>query len=272
MTDAPMGTRRRRAAAGGFPDPATAGPEGIVAIGAAPEPEILKEAYQKGIFPWPHEGYPLLWFSPDPRFVLEPRSTHLHKSLRKAMRKSPFVIRADTSFRAVIEGCSEKKRRGQRGTWITDDMIEGYCALHAEGLAHSIEAWQPLPGGETLVGGLYGVSFGTTFFGESMFQVAPDASKIAFATLCAQLVAWKFDLIDCQSHTEHLARFGAVHWPRPRFLRVLADTLRAPTRAGKWTLDMTPAKAVELLRAPLRGEPADEPADEPGNAGDDEAP
>lgn len=242
----------RRARGGGFPDPSTASPEGIVAIGAAPEPEILKEAYQKGIFPWPHEGYPLLWFSPDPRFVLEPARCHVHKSLRKAMRRTDLVVRADTAFQRVMEGCSEKKRRGQRGTWITDDMIEGYTALHRQGFAHSIEAWRPSKdGGDTLVGGLYGVSFGKVFYGESMFQTEPDASKIAFATLCANLVAWGFELVDCQSHTEHLSRFGALHWSRARFLSTLGRLVRAPTREGPWTLDVTPAQAAEALKAPL---------------------
>lgn len=233
-----------------FPHPSTASPEGIVAIGAAPEPEILKEAYRNGIFPWPHEGHPLLWFSPDPRFVLEPRQAHLHKSLKKAMRKTDLVIRADTAFRRVIEGCADKKRPAQRGTWITEDMIEGYCALHAEGLAHSLEAWR----GEDLVGGLYGVSFGSVFFGESMFQTEPDASKIAFATLLANLLEWRFDLVDCQSYTDHLARFGAVHWPRDRFLEVLARALRAPDRVGPWTLEIQPAEAADRFHAPL---PAD---------------
>ncbi|HEY4221136.1 MAG TPA: leucyl/phenylalanyl-tRNA--protein transferase, partial [Myxococcota bacterium] len=143
-----------------FPDPEQASPEGVVAVGAKPDADTLKDAYTRGIFPWPHEGFPLLWFSPDPRFVVEPKRAHLHKSLKKAMKKTELVIRADTAFRTVIESCSDKKRPGQRGTWITDDMIEGYCALHAEGFAHSIEAWQPMQKGETLVGGLYGVSFG----------------------------------------------------------------------------------------------------------------
>jgi leucyl/phenylalanyl-tRNA--protein transferase len=234
-----------------FPDPSTASPEGIVAVGAKPTPEVLKDAYRRGIFPWPHEGYPLLWFSPDPRFVLEPTKAHLHKSLRKAMKKTELVIKADTNFRAVIEACSDKKRPGQRGTWITDEMIEGYTALHGEGYAHSIEAWQPLPAGETLVGGLYGISFGNVFYGESMFQIAPDASKIAFATLLANLITWKFDLVDCQSYTDHLARFGAVHWPRRRFLDVLANSLKAPTREGKWSLAVTPKEAVDIVTAPM---------------------
>ena len=241
----------RKAKVVGFPDPSTASPDGIVAIGAAPEPAILKDAYRKGIFPWPHEGYPLLWFCPDPRFVLLPASAHLHRSLRKTMKKTALVIRADTAFRQVIESCSDARRRGQRGTWITQDMIEGYCRLHAEGLAHSIEAWD----GQTLVGGLYGVSFGNIFFGESMFQTVPDASKIAFATLCANVRHWGFELIDCQSHTEHLARFGAVHWPRDRFLSTLKHLLQAPTREGKWQLEITPARAADMLTAKLPNQP-----------------
>jgi leucyl/phenylalanyl-tRNA---protein transferase len=226
-----------------FPHPSTASPEGIVAIGAAPEPEILKEAYRQGIFPWPHEGHPLLWFSPDPRFVLEPQRAHLHKSLKKSMRKTTLEIRADTAFRAVIEACADKERPAQRGTWITEDMVEGYCALHDEGFAHSFEAWR----GDVLVGGLYGVSFGSVFFGESMFQTEADASKIAFGTLLANLVAWRFELVDCQSYTDHLARFGAVHWPRAKFLEVLARCLRAPTREGPWHLSVQPREAADVF-------------------------
>jgi leucyl/phenylalanyl-tRNA--protein transferase len=239
-----MPMRRSR---GGFPDPSTASPDGIVAIGAAPDPTTLKDAYQQGIFPWPHDGYPLLWFSPDPRFVLEPSRAHLHRSLRKAMKKTDIVIKADTAFRSVIEGCSERRRRGQRGTWITDDMIEGYCALHEEGLAHSIEAWR----NGALVGGLYGVSFGTVFFGESMFQSVPDASKIAFGTLCANLVQWGFELVDCQSYTDHLARFGALSWPRTTFLSTLKRLVKAPTRQGPWTMAISPSRAADMLTAPL---------------------
>ena len=246
-----MARRLKSASRVVFPDPKTASAEGIVAVGAAPDPDILKDAYRRGIFPWPHEGYPLLWFSPDPRFVLEPHKAHLHKSLRKVMKKTSVVVKADTAFRAVIESCSAKKRPNQRGTWITDAMVEGYCALNDEGVAHSIEAWQPGPGGETLVGGLYGISFGSVFYGESMFQTQADASKIAFGTLLGNLVKWGFDLVDCQSYTDHLARFGAVHWPRARFLDALARCLQAPTREGKWTLELTPAAATDLVTAPM---------------------
>ncbi len=159
------------------------------------------------------------------------------------MRKTSLVIKADTAFRDVMAGCSRAKRQGQSGTWITRDMINGYCALHDEGLCHSIEAWD----GDTLVGGLYGVSFGGVFFGESMFATAPDASKIAFATLLANLIQQGFILVDCQSYTDHLARFGAVEWPRVRFLEVLQQGLKQPTRPGPWTLPLQPADAVDYF-------------------------
>jgi len=227
-----------------FPDPSEANEFGVVCAGAKPEPALLKEAYQAGIFPWPHKGYPLLWFSPDPRFVLPPKEAHLHRSLKKAMRKTSFVIKADTAFRDVMAGCSKAKRHGQDGTWITRDMINGYCALHEEGLCHSIEAWD----GDTLVGGLYGVSFGGIFFGESMFARAPDASKIAFATLLANLIHQGFLLVDCQSYTDHLARFGAVDMPRNQFLEILREGLKMPTRQGPWTLPLQPADAVDFFK------------------------
>jgi leucyl/phenylalanyl-tRNA--protein transferase len=226
-----------------FPDPEEANEAGVVCAGAAPAPELLKEAYQNGIFPWPHRGYPLLWFSPDPRFVLPPREAHLHRSLKKAMKKTTFTIKADTAFKDVITACGKSKRPGQRGTWITADMIAGYTALHDEGFAHSVECFD----GDALVGGLYGVSFGSCFFGESMFARAEDASKITFATLLANLITWRFDLVDCQSHTDHLERFGAVHWPRRRFLDALARCLEAPTRQGPWSIDLQPAAAVDVV-------------------------
>jgi len=228
-----------------FPDPTEANEFGVVCAGAAPHPELLKEAYQAGIFPWPHRGYPLLWFSPDPRFVLPIQDAHLHRSLQKAMKKTDLVIKADTAFRDVMAGCAKAKRHGQAGTWITRDMINGYCALHDEGLCHSIEAWR----GDVLVGGLYGVSFGRVFFGESMFATAPDASKIAFATLLGNLVDWGFDLVDCQSYTDHLSRFGAIDMPRDAFLAQLKAALTHETKVGPWALALQPAAALERLRA-----------------------
>ena len=227
-----------------FPPVSWTSSEGVIAIGGRPDPETLLDAYGRGIFPWPHEGLPLLWFCPDPRFVLIPEEAHVGRSLRKRMRRGGFEVRADTAFGEVMRACASRPRPGQDGTWITDEMIEGYTALHARGLAHSIETWRD---GE-LVGGLYGVSLGAVFFGESMFAKAPDASKVAFATLLANLIRWDFRLVDCQSWTEHLERFGAAEWSRPRFLAVLKPALREPTRRGPWTLEAGPAEAAEVLR------------------------
>jgi leucyl/phenylalanyl-tRNA--protein transferase len=226
-----------------FPPPERATPEGILAIGGRPDPDLLLAAYSRGIFPWPHPGLPVLWFCPDPRFVLLPTQAHLSRSLRKAMRRGTFEVRADTAFEEVIRACARKRRPGQRGTWITRGMIKGYTALHERGFAHSIETWQD----DRLVGGLYGISLGAAFYGESMFADVPDASKVAFATLLGNLVRWDFQLVDCQSYTEHLAAFGAEEWPRERFLAALAKALEIPTRMGPWTLELDPAEAAEVL-------------------------
>ncbi|MBO6938654.1 MAG: leucyl/phenylalanyl-tRNA--protein transferase [Deltaproteobacteria bacterium] len=214
-----------------FPPPSAATPEGIVAVGGDVSPERLVNAYANGIFPWPVEGYPLLWFSPDPRFVLEPSKVHVGRSLRKAMNRGHYRITADEAFTEVIDACAHAPRPGQDGTWITTELRNGYVRLHQLGFAHSIEAWE----GERLVGGLYGVSLGAAFFGESMYAAAPDASKVAFATLCGVLEQWDFAFVDCQVHTPHLERFGAEDWPRPRFLDALSKALEAPTRRGSWT-------------------------------------
>lgn len=226
-----------------FPPVKWATPDGVIAMGGTPDPEILKEAYKRGIFPWPHGGWPLLWFCPDPRFVLVPTEAHIPRSLRKEMRRGVWEVRADTCFPEVIRRCSEKLRPGQEGSWITREMIEGYTGLHKEGLAHSIEAWKD----GRLAGGLYGVSLGRIFFGESMYADVPEASKVAFATLLANLIRWDFRLVDCQSYTEHLARFGAVEWPRARFLQVHERALLEPTLQGPWTLEVGPQEAAEVL-------------------------
>jgi leucyl/phenylalanyl-tRNA--protein transferase len=243
---------KRRSLNNPFPPPESASPEGVVAVGAEPHPELLKIAYQQGIFPWPHRDMPLLWFSPDPRFVLIPEHAHLHRSLRKVMRKDRYRVTADTAFDDVMEACKDADRPGQDGTWITDEMIVGYTQLHDEGIAHSIEAWDDSLGEAELVGGLYGVSFGRAFFGESMFARAPDASKVAFGTLIGQLLEWDFHFIDCQTYTDHLARFGSEDMPREDFLELLHVALDEPGVPGPWTLDVTPARAVELLEAQRR--------------------
>ena len=223
-----------------FPPPELAEDNGVLAVGGDLQEDRLILAYSSGIFPWPHEGLPLLWHSPDPRTVLVPKDLHVGRSLEKSIRRGHYEVRFDTAFRQVMRGCSEKERPNQDGTWITGEMVEGYVALHRRGLAHSIEAWQ----GDELVGGLYGVALGGAFFGESMFAEAPDASKVAFATLVRQLDRWGFDFVDCQVHTEHLERFGAVEWPRTRFLAALKKALKKPTRVGPWKLD--PPAAASL--------------------------
>ena len=202
-----------------LPDAEDADPRGLVAVGGDLRPERLLDAYRRGIFPWYGDGLPILWHSPDPRFVLEPSAIRVNRSLRKAIRRAPYRLTCDTAFDRVIRHCAGTARPEQDGTWITNDMIAAYDQLHALGHAHSVEAWL----GDELVGGVYGVQIGAVFCGESMFALAPDASKIAFVQLVRQLERWGFELIDCQVHTEHLERFGAVEWPRKRFLELLAQ-------------------------------------------------
>lgn len=215
-----------------FPDPMQADPSGLLAFGGDLEPERVLLAYREGIFPWPVIDEPLLWFSPDPRMVLEPESLHVGRSLRKRLRRGEFEHRFDTDFAAVIDHCAAIPRPGEIGTWITPAIRAAYLRLYELGYAHSAESWRD----GALVGGLYGVSLGACFFGESMFAVEADASKVAFVRLVEQLAEWKFALIDCQVHTEHLARFGASEWSRPRFLEALRVALDAPTRRGSWRI------------------------------------
>jgi leucyl/phenylalanyl-tRNA--protein transferase len=214
-----------------FPPPERADKSGVLAVGGDLRPERLLAAYSSGIFPWYSAGDPILWHSPDPRFVLEPDKLYVGRSLRKTMARGEYEVRYDTAFERVITECGRAPRPGQNGTWITDEMLEAYVTLHELGFAHSVESWAE---GE-LKGGLYGVSLGAAFFGESMFAQAPDASKVAFATSVERFKAWGFQFIDCQVETEHLARFGAEQWPRKRFLSALAKALKEPTRRGKWT-------------------------------------
>jgi leucyl/phenylalanyl-tRNA--protein transferase len=165
--------------------------------------------------------------------VLVTAALEVPRSLRKTMRKQPYRLTLDTAFAKVVAACASVERPGQSGTWITPEMQAAYRELHRRGFAHSVEAWRD----RTLVGGLYGVSIGAIFFGESMFAVAPDASKIAFVRLVEQLVRWGVGLVDCQVHTDHLARFGAVEWPRKRYLSALKKAIARPTRAGPWRFD-----------------------------------
>ena len=218
-----------------FPNPELADDSGLLAVGGDLSTERLLLAYSHGIFPWYQQGLPILWHSPDPRMVLRAGDLHVGRSLDKAVRRRPYELRLDTAFAEVLEACAETARPDQDGTWITEDMKAAYRELHRLGFAHSAEAWL----GDRLVGGLYGVSLGAGFFGESMFAFEPDASKIAFVTLVRQLAAWGIGLIDCQVYTEHLARFGADLVPRDEFLAMLEDALEHPTRRGPWSLDQS---------------------------------
>lgn len=216
-----------------FPDPAESEPDGLLAVGGDLSPARLLLAYSQGVFPWYAEGLPILWYSPDPRAAFHPESLHVPTSLRKRMRRKEYEIRLDTAFGDVVRRCAEVKRPEGEGTWITRDMRCAYEHLHVLGFAHSAEAWYE----GRLVGGLYGVSLGAAFFGESMFADRSDASKVAFVTLVQQLVAWGFDLVDCQVSSHHLRRFGAADWPRDRFLKALRRSLEQTSRRGRWTLE-----------------------------------
>jgi leucyl/phenylalanyl-tRNA--protein transferase len=217
-----------------FPEPRLAEPDGLLAMGGDLAPERLLRAYTSGIFPWYSEGSPILWWSPDPRLVLLPGWLHVPRSLARTARRGRFAVRADTAFARVIRRCADKARPGQEGTWITGEMAAAYERLHHLGFAHSFEAWE---GGE-LVGGLYGVSLGGAFFGESMFADRPEASKVAFVQAVGWLASRGIGLIDCQVRTEHLARFGAREIPRDDFLARLAVALEEqPTLRGRWEME-----------------------------------
>jgi leucyl/phenylalanyl-tRNA--protein transferase len=208
--------------------------DGLLALGGDLRPERLLLGYTQGIFPWYAENLPILWHSPDPRMVMTTRDLIVQRSLRKAIKRRPYELRIDTAFRDVLLGCAQVPRPGQTGTWLIPEMVEAYMKLHELGFAHSFEAWQD----EALVGGLYGVSLGAAFFGESMFATATDASKIAFTACVRQLDQWRIGLIDCQVHTEHLERFGAYEVPRLDYLQMLARALDEPTKRGAWKLEL----------------------------------
>jgi leucyl/phenylalanyl-tRNA--protein transferase len=213
-----------------FPPVSRASSEGIVAIGGDLSEERLFLAYQSGIFPWFSEGEPIIWWSPDPRFVLYPSQIKVSKSMQQLFRKQVFEVTFDKDFEQVILNCKEIKRKGQRGTWITDEMVEAYCRLHRKGFAHSVEVWQE----HTLVGGLYGLSLGNCFFGESMFAKVSNASKYGFITLTKRLEQKGFSFIDCQVHTEHLESLGATFISRKNFLHQLQEALKQTTLQGDW--------------------------------------
>ena len=216
-----------------FPPPHLAEREGLLAIGGDLSVSRLLEAYRMGIFPWYLEDDPIIWWSPDPRLVLYPGDLKISRSLKKRIRKGDFVVTFDRAFERVISECADVREESGQGTWIIPEMKVAYCRLHEAGFAHSVETWKD---GE-LVGGLYGVSLGRGFFGESMFARMSDASKVAFATLVKQLERWRFYFIDCQIKTDHLMRFGAREIPRKHFLKELEAALKHATFKGPWHVD-----------------------------------
>ena len=215
-----------------FPDPRLAHSSGLLAVGGDLRPDRLLLAYSLGIFPWPIPGYPLAWFSPNPRMVLYPDQIKVSRSLRGLIRKGTFDVRVDTAFERVAHRCAEIERRKQDSTWITTEMLEAYVELHRLGFAHSFESWQD----DELVGGLYGLSLGAGFFGESMFFDVDNASKVAFVALAQQVEQWGFAIVDCQVHTAHLESLGAAEIPREQFLAELEVVIEQPTRRGPWQL------------------------------------
>lgn len=210
-------------------------PNGLLAAGGDLTPAWLVAAYRRGIFPWFSDDQPILWWSPDPRMVLFPDALRIRRSLAKRIRNGGFHVTANRAFASVIDACASPRDQ-QPGTWITQEMQDAYTRLHRLGLAHSVETWT----GERLVGGLYGVALGSVFFGESMFSLEPDASKIALVALCRAMQAGDGRLIDCQMHTAHLASLGARDIARREFIdyldRWVGNTPQeADTSADNWT-------------------------------------
>jgi len=193
-------------------------PNGLIGVGGDLSVDRLIKAYQQGIFPWYSEGDPILWYSPDPRMVLTPESLHVSKSLQKTLSKKVFCIKVDHDFESVIRHCQSVKRKDQDGTWIDNDMAVAYINLHHQGIAQSIEVYQ----NNQLVGGLYGVAMGSVFFGESMFSLVSDASKVAFVHLLKNM---DYQLIDCQVESPHLKSLGAFNIERSAFINLLKDLL-----------------------------------------------
>jgi leucyl/phenylalanyl-tRNA--protein transferase len=214
-----------------FPPPGLATPEGIIAAGGDLSPQRLLNAYAAGIFPWYAEGDPILWWSPDPRMVLLPGDLHVSGSMKKLLKRKPFQLTYDSHFSEVIDNC-KMPRKPFRGTWITKEIRAAYLRLHELGYAHSVEVWDP--GTKKLVGGLYGVSLGNCFFGESMFHSISNASKYGFVIFVQKLFKIGFLMVDGQVPSSHLKRLGCREIPRKQFLDLLAEGLKHETRLGKW--------------------------------------
>ena len=211
-----------------FPDPKTAPEDGLLAWGGDLEPKRLIEAYKRGIFPWYNQGDPILWWSPDPRSILFLDEIKISKSLKKSLKK--FDIRYDTNFEQVIKMCKESRVKKKEETWISDEMISSYVRLHKMGFAHSVESYFQ----KRLVGGLYGISIGGVFCGESMFSLMRDASKSALVMLTKRLKEFGYDFIDCQVPSQHLKNMGAVELEREKFLILLKKSLTKSFSIESW--------------------------------------
>ncbi len=212
-----------------FPSPQTAEKDGLLAIGGQLNVKWLLSAYQKGIFPWFSEDNPILWWSPNPRAVMKPSEIKIQKSMRSYLNNNKFILKIDTAFKDVIIACSLPRQK-QTGTWILPEMTDAYTELHYLGYAHSFEAWK----NGKLVGGLYGVSLGKMFFGESMFSFEKNASKFAFIKLCEILQKNNFSLIDCQIQTDHLKSLGCKTIARNKFIKLIAQNNKYQTIKGAW--------------------------------------
>lgn len=217
-----------------FPPATLATSDGLLCIGGDLSTKRLIKAYENGIFPWFSENDPILWWSPDPRLVIFPGKIHIAKSLKKKINREPYTIKVDTAFEQTIKACAEPRNNKESGTWLVDEMISAYIKLHKEGYAHSIETWKD----NTLVGGLYGISLGGSFFGESMFSFESDASKIALVALARYLGEKKFDLIDCQVTTDHLLTMGATQIDRKHFLKIIGQSVKRRDIIGTWSSDL----------------------------------
>ncbi|MFW2441079.1 MAG: leucyl/phenylalanyl-tRNA--protein transferase [Arenicellales bacterium] len=217
-----------------FPSPNSASEEGLVAVGGEITTRRVLSAYRQGIFPWYSEDQPVLWWSPEPRAILYPDGIKISRSLKKTLRHSNFSITADKAFSEVIKACAGPRTRSPTGgTWITTEMMDAYNRLHQLGYGHSIEVWDE----EKLVGGLYGLSLGSAFFGESMFSHKTDASKLALVSLAKFSKFSGIDFIDCQLPTNHLASMGAINISRKQYLRILETALRHQDQTKLWQLE-----------------------------------
>jgi len=216
-----------------FPPPDAARPDGLLAIGGDLSPDTLISAYSQGIFPWFNEGQPILWWAPDPRLVLFPDRIRVSRSLRKSIKNKNYKVYFDAEFEAVIRTCASQ-RKDQEGTWINPLMLTAYDEMHRLGWAHSVEVFAD---DGRLVGGLYGIAIGKVFFGESMFHCERDASKVALFALCQHLLAWGYEIIDCQVHSNHLVSLGAEEISRSRFCEILETRCQPMATDNNWRFD-----------------------------------